>query len=277
MRGRTCLVTGANSGIGKATSLGLARLGAKVLMVCRDKERGEQALAEIARESGGDVQLLLADLESEAAIRSLSDVLHAQLDSLQVLINNAGALLHKRSLTSDGLEVTFAVNHLAYFLLTNLLLDLLRAGAPSRIVNVSSAAHIRAHLDFDDLQSERSYNGWRVYGQSKLANVLFTYALARRLEGTGVTVNAVHPGVVATNFGKSGGFMRFGMRVAGHFMLSPEEGADTPLWLASSPEAERVSGKYFVKRKAARSSPESRDPVIQERLWQVSAALTGVG
>ena len=274
MQGRVCVVTGANSGIGRATALGLARLGARVLMVCRDRAKGEAAQSEIAQETGNaDVELLIADLSSQAAIRELSQEIHQRVDHLHVLVNNAGTYLTKRSTTVDGLESTFAINHLGYFLLTDLLLDLLKAGAPSRIINVSSGAHAGAHLDFDDLQSERSYNGWRAYAQSKLANVLFTNALARRLEGTGVTVNAVHPGVVATNFGRSGGFMRFGMRVAGRFMLSPEEGADTPLWLASSSEVDGISGKYFVKRKAVRSSPESRDPAFQERLWQVSEEL----
>lgn len=276
MRDKTCVVTGANSGIGKATALALARMGATILMVCRDRDRGEAARAEIMS-LGGDAQvdLLLADLGSQQSIRNLSAEIHGRLHRLTVLVNNAGVYLTKRSTTSDGLEVTFAVNHLGYFLLTNLLLDLLEVGAPARIVNVSSGAHTHAHLDFDDLQSEHAYNGWRAYSQSKLANVLFTYALAGRLRDMGVTVNAVHPGVVATNFGRSGGFVRFGMRVAGRFMLSPEQGADTVIWLASSPEVEGVTGKYFAKRKTVRSSPESRNPAVQARLWQVSEQLTG--
>jgi NAD(P)-dependent dehydrogenase (short-subunit alcohol dehydrogenase family) len=275
MRGRICLVTGANSGIGRATTEALARMGARVVMVCRDRGRGEQARAEVSRDSGNaQVELFVADLGSSPSIRALSGELHQRLHHLNVLVNNAGTYLTKREVTADGLEATFAVNHLGYFLLTNLLLDLLEAGAPSRIVNVSSGAHLNAHINFDDLQWERHYNGWKAYGQSKLANVLFTNELARRLEGTGVTVNAVHPGVVRTNFGSSGGFIHFGTRIAGPFLLSPEKGADTVVWLASSPEVEGVTGKYFAKRKPSRTSTEARDPAEQERLWQISAELT---
>ncbi len=277
MRDRVCLVTGANSGIGRATALALAQLGASAVMVCRDRERGAAAQAEIQSDSGSSrVDLLIADLSSQSSIRALSREIHARYGHLNVLINNAGGYLSKREASADGLETTFALNHLGYFLLTSLLLDLLRTGAPSRIVNVSSGSHVNAHIDFDDLQAEHSYHAWRAYGQSKLANVLFTYALARRLGGTGVTANAVHPGVVATNFGRSGGFMRFGLRIAGRFMLTPEEGADTVVWLATSGEVEGVTGKYYVKRKAVRSSPESRDQAVQERLWRVSEELTGL-
>jgi NAD(P)-dependent dehydrogenase (short-subunit alcohol dehydrogenase family) len=278
MHGRICLVTGANSGIGKAAAAALARMGAHLLMVCRDRERGEQAQAEIAGESPDSavVELFVADLGSQQSVRALSDELHRRFDHVNVLVNNAGAYLNTRQVTPDGLEETCAVNHLGAFLLTNLLLDLLEAGAPSRIVNVSSGAHLNAHIDFDDLQAERHYSGWKAYGQSKLANVLFTYELARRLEGTGVTVNAVHPGVVRTNFGKSGGFIRFGTRIAGPFMLTPEKGADTVIWLASSPEVEGVTGKYFVRRKPSRTSAEARDRAVQERLWKVSADLTNI-
>jgi NAD(P)-dependent dehydrogenase (short-subunit alcohol dehydrogenase family) len=278
MRDRVCLITGANSGIGLATAKALARMGATILMVSRDPARGATARADITADSGNDqVELFTADLASQAAIRGLSREIHARYTRLNVLINNAGGYMSQRLVSPDGLEMTFAVNHLGYFLLTDLLLDLLEAGAPARIVNVSSGAHKGAHMDFGDLQSEKSYHAWRAYGQSKLANVLFTNALARRLEGTGVTVNAVHPGVVATNFGKSGGLMRFGLRVAGRFMLTPEEGADTVVWLASSPEAEGITGKYFVKRKAVRSSPESRDVAVQDRLWEISEELTASG
>jgi NAD(P)-dependent dehydrogenase (short-subunit alcohol dehydrogenase family) len=277
MHGRICLVTGANSGIGKAAAAALARMGAHLLMVCRDRGRGEQAQAEIAGESpDAEVELFVADLGSQQSVRDLSDDLHRRFDHLNVLVNNAGAYLNTRLVSLDGLEETFAVNHLGAFLLTNLLLDLLGAGAPSRIVNVSSGAHLRAHINFDDLQSERRYNAWKAYGQSKLANVLFTYELARRLEGTGVTVNAVHPGVVRTNFGSSGGFVRFGTRIAGPFLLTPEKGADTVVWLASSPEVDGVSGKYFLRRKPSRTSAEARDRTVQDRLWQVSADLTHI-
>jgi len=277
MQGRTCLVTGANSGIGKAAALDLARMGATVVLLCRDQARGEATQAEVASLAAGmPPQLVLADLGSQQAIRAVAGEIHERLPKLDVLVNNAGSFFSKRSTTEDGLESTFAVNHLGSFLLTNLLLDLLRASAPARVVNVSSASHLRAHIDFEDLQTEGRYSGWQAYGRSKLANVLFTYALARRLDGTRVTVNAVHPGVVTTNFGSASGFVRFGMRAAGRFFLTPEEGADTVVYLASAPEVEGVTGEYFVKRQPVRSSPESRNQEVQERLWAVSEALTGL-
>jgi NAD(P)-dependent dehydrogenase (short-subunit alcohol dehydrogenase family) len=276
MQGRICVVTGANSGIGRATTLGLARLGATLVMVCRDRGRGEAAQAEIRAESGNEhVELLLTDLASQASIRELSRQIHERYPRLNVLVNNAGVFLSQRSMTPDGIETTFALNHLGYFLLTNLLLDLIEAGAPSRIVNVSSDAHKAAHIHFDDLQGTQRYKSWRAYGQSKLANVLFTYELARRLEGTGVTVNAVHPGTVATSFGSGSPFwLALGMKVARRFMLTPEQGADTVIYAASSPEIEGVTGKYFVKRHEVRTSSESYDEAVQDRLWQVSAELT---
>jgi NAD(P)-dependent dehydrogenase (short-subunit alcohol dehydrogenase family) len=249
-------------------------MGANLLLVSRDPARGEAARAEIAAAGGGEVQLFLADLASQEEIRRLSHEIHARVPRLDVLINNAGAIFTKRTTTVDGLESTFAVNHLAYFLLTNLLLDLLTASAPARIVNVSSGSHLNAHMNFDDLQGEHGYGGWKAYSQSKLANVLFTYALARRLSATAVTANAVHPGVVATNFGQTGGFLRFGIRAARRFFLTAAEGADTVVYLASADEVEGVSGRYFVKRKPVTSSRESRDPQVQERLWTVSEELT---
>lgn len=276
MTGKTCMVTGANAGIGKATALGLAKMGASVIMVCRNHERGEAAMAEINRESGnGAVSLLVADLSSQAAIRQLAADFQAQYPALHVLINNAGIITKKRILTEDRLETQFAVNHLAYFLLTNLLLDTLKASAPARIVNVSSQAHHRGSIDFDDLQSERSYRRTHVYAWTKLANVLFTYELARRLEGTQVTANCLHPGVIATNL--IGDFMprplRFMTKIVG---ASPERGARAPLYLATSPAVEGVSGKYFVDQKAVPSSTASYDRTTASRLWQVSAELTGL-
>jgi len=276
MNGKICLVTGANTGIGKATALGLAKMGATMVMVCRSRERGEAALTEIKRESGNDgVSLLLADLSSQAAIRHLAREFTSKHTALHVLINNAGIIPRKRTVNEDGFETQFAVNHLAYFLLTNLLLDRLKASAPSRIINVSSRAHGRPFIPFDDLQSERSYSPTQVYGWTKLANVLFTYELARRLEGTCVTVNCLHPGVVATNL--LAGYMPCGLRfVAKMIGVSAEEGAQTPLYLATSPEVERVSGKYFVNQTAVQSSKTSYDTTGANRLWQVSAELTGL-
>ncbi len=276
MAGKTCILTGANTGIGKATALGLAKMGATVVMVCRSLERGEAAMAEIKRGSGNDsVSLLLADLSSRAAIHRLAADFKAKYPNLHVLINNAGIIPKKRTVAEDGLETQFAVNHVAYFLLTNLLLDQLKASAPSRIINVSSQVHNGASIDFDDLQSERSYSPTRVYGWTKLANVLFTYELAHRLEGTRVTVNCLHPGTVATNILADympGGF-RFMAKMIG---VSSEEGAQTSLFLATSPGVVGVSGKYFVNQGAVHSSKASYDKTAARRLWQVSAELTGL-
>ncbi|MFQ5846092.1 MAG: SDR family oxidoreductase [Candidatus Methylomirabilales bacterium] len=276
MAGKTCMVTGANAGIGKATALGLAQMGATVVMVCRSRERGEAALAEITRESGNDaVSLLLADLSSLAAIRHLAEAFKAKYPTLHVLINNAGIIPRKRTVTVDGLETQFAVNHLAYFLLTNLLLDRLKASAPARIVNVSSQVHNGASIDFGDLQSEQSYRPTRVYAWTKLANVLFTYELARKLEGTGLTANCLHPGSVATNLLADylPGPLGFITKIVG---VSPEKGARTSLYLATSAEVEGVTGKYFVNQQEAQSSNLSYDKSLASRLWQVSAELTGL-
>ncbi|MFQ5959949.1 MAG: SDR family oxidoreductase [Candidatus Methylomirabilales bacterium] len=270
------MVTGASAGIGRATALGLAKMGASVVMVCRNRERGEAALTEIKRESGNTaLSLLLADLSSQAAIRQLAEHFKAQYPTLHVLINNAGIITKRRILTEDKLETQFAVNHLAYFLLTNLLLDTLKASAPARIINISSRAHQGVSIDFDDLQSEQSYRRIHVYAWTKLANVLFTYELSRRLKGTQVTANCLHPGVIATNL--VGDYMprplRFMTKIIG---ASPEKGAHTPLYLATSSEVEGVSGKYFVNQKAVPSSPASYDRTTASRLWQVSAELTGL-
>ncbi len=277
MHNKVCIVTGANAGIGKATALGLAKRGAIVVMVCRSQRRGEAALAQIKQESGNEaVSLLLADLASQASIRQLAASFKARYHALHVLINNAGIIPRRRTVTADGLETQFAVNHLAYFLLTNLLLDVLQASAPARIINVSSAVHHGASIPFDDLQSEKSYRPYTVYTQTKLANILFTYELARRLAGTRVSVNCLHPGVIATNLlsdamGMPRG-LRFTTRAVG---ASPEEGARTSLYLATSPEVEGVSGKYFVNNGEAQSSPMSYEEGVARRLWEVSARLIG--
>jgi NAD(P)-dependent dehydrogenase (short-subunit alcohol dehydrogenase family) len=278
MNGKTVLVTGANSGIGKVTALELARARAQVVMLCRNKEKGEAARREIIDDTGHQaVELMIADLASVASIREFAAEFKRTHNRLHVLVNNAGLFVPVRRLTVDGFESTFAINHLGEFLLTDLLLDLLRASAPARIVNVSSRAHFRTGIDFDDLQGERKYRGFKAYARSKLANVLFTYELARRLEGTGVTANCLHPGVVRTNFGRvSDSAMGWGARVAAPFMISPEKGAKTSIYLASSPEVEGVTGKYFVKSKPARSSALSYNVEAARRLWDVSARLTGV-
>src|SRR5215204_4571419 len=276
---KICLITGATSGIGRATAMGLANMGASVVMVGRDRGRCQAALAEIKEGSGNaSVDLMLADLSSQQEIHRLAHEFKEAYPRLDVLINNAGVIRSKRITTADGIEMTFAVNHLAYFLLTNLLLDMLKASAPSRIVNVSSGDHSNATIDFDDLQGEKGYKGAKAYSQSKLANVLFTYELARRLEGTGITANCLHPGAgVRTNFG-SGVSGVFGLivRALRPFMISPEKGAETSIYLASSPEVEGLSGRYFVKKAETCSSDVSYDERLARRLWEVSADLTNL-
>jgi len=279
MDGKVCLITGATSGIGKATAMGLANMGASVVMVGRDRGRGEAALAEVKEGSANaSVDLLLADLSSQEDIRRLAGEFKEAHPRLDVLINNAGVIRSKRVASADGIEMTFAINHLAHFLLTNLLLDLLRATAPSRIVNVSSGEQRNGTIDFDDLQGEKGYKTAKAYGQSKLANVLFTYELARRLEGTGVSANCLHPGAgVRTNLGSGvSGVFGFTVRALTPLMKSPEKGAETSIYLASSAEVEGLSGGYFVKKAEARSSDESHDERIARRLWEASAELTNL-
>lgn len=272
------MITGANSGIGKATALGLAKLGATVIMVCRDRARGQNALREISQRSGStSISLLMADLASQKSIRQLAVEFKETHHNLHVLINNAGVFLTKRILTDEGMETTFAVNHLAPFLLANLLLDALKASTPSRVVTVSSEAHRGEQLSFDDLQGEKHYSGYHAYGQSKLANVLFTYELARKLNETGVTANCLHPGVVRTNLVRQNPLLiRAGYRLVSLFFSSPEKGSQTVIFLAAAPEVENVSGKYFIKKRQARSSSESHNESVAQRLWQVSMELTGL-
>ncbi len=276
MHGEVCVVTGANSGIGKATALGLAQLGATVVLVCRSQSRGAAALAEIKQRSeNGSVALLVADLSSQQQVRRVAAAYRQQFGRLDVLVNNAAVAKRKRAVTEDGLELTFAVNHLAPFLLTHLLLDRLKASAPARVVTVSSAAHGDSTINFADLQGEQRYKSFGAYSQSKLANVLFTYELARRLQGTGVTANCLHPGLVATAiFRDAPLWMRAGLALARPFILRSERGADTVLYLATDPEVAEVTGRYFEQRKPVQSSPLSYDTDVVRRLWEVSEALT---
>jgi NAD(P)-dependent dehydrogenase (short-subunit alcohol dehydrogenase family) len=275
MAGKVCLITGGSRGIGQEAAVDLAGMGATVVIVARDATRGEAVVAEIKAKTGYTAGLLLADLSSLEDVRKVAREFRARYDRLDVLVNNAGAVFSRRSVTVDGLERTFALNHLAYFLLTNLLIDLLRTDAPSRVVNVSSTAHKGAVLDFDDLQIEQKYSGWRAYGRSKLANILFTHELARRLQGTGVTANSLHPGVVSTGFNKNNGIlMRLAMTVARPFLISPQKGAQTIVYLASSPEVAGVTGEYFINCTATTSSPVSYDDEAARRLWEISARLT---
>src|SRR3989454_1863844 len=275
MTGRICLVTGGNSGIGKATAIGLAKTGATVVIVSRSREKGQMAVNDIIGKSGNtNVEIIQADMSSQNSIHEAADEFKARHEKLHVLINNAGVYLTKRTTTPDGFESTFAVNHLGPFLLTSLLLDILKASSPSRIVNVTSDAHKGANIHFDDLQGEKRFSGWQAYGQSKLAMILFTHELAKRLEGSGVTVNSAHPGVVRTNFAKNnGGLVMIGFRFLGIFFISPESSAKRILYVATSPDLEGVTGKYFTKMHETRSSPESYDDDSARRLWLVSEQL----
>lgn len=282
MTGKTVLVTGATFGIGQATALQLARLGASTIVAGRNEEKSQKVVHNIQQETGNPhVEYLLADLSSISQTVALAEEFKARYDRLDVLVNNVGVFVWRRHQTADGFEHTFALNYLVgHFLLTGLLLDLLQASAPARIVNVSSDAHFAGKIDFDNLQGNGRYSGWRAYSQSKLANVLFTYALARRLEGSGVTVNALHPGVVNSGFATPDNtpeILARGFRqVYGLFTRSPSEGAETSVYLATAPELEGVSGRYFADKQAKDSAKASYDPIAQERLWQLSQRmLTG--
>jgi len=278
MNGRTVLVTGGTGGIGKATAAGLAALGARVAITGRDRRRADEAAAEIRAAGGPAVDVFVADLSSQSEVRRLAAEVLDGLPRLDVLVNNVGGFWSTRHVTADGLEHTFALNHLAPFLLTNLLLDRLMENAPARVVTVSSGAQAMGRIDFADLQGERSYSGQRAYNQSKLANVLFAYELARRLEGTGVTANVLHPGVVRTAFGAEdpARMQRWRLPVVRPFMKTPEQGAATSIHLASAPELAQVSGQYFADSRPKRSSSRSYDAAVAARLWDVSCELTGI-
>ena len=276
MRGKVVLITGATSGIGKATALELADMGATVVIIGRDQEKGKRVMEEIASATGNQaLDFIKCDLASLDEVKKASSEFRSRYQRLDVLIDNAGGVNGQRKVTIDGYEYTFGVNHLAHFLLTDLLLDLLKASAPSRVVVVSSAAHGNGHIDFEDLMSEERYGTFRAYSQSKLANVVFAFELARRLKGTGVTVNALHPGLARTNFSKGlgrGGIALYS--ILSILIISAKKGAQTSIYLASSPEVANVTGKYFVKRRVKESSPESKDEVVAKRLWEVSEQLT---
>jgi NAD(P)-dependent dehydrogenase (short-subunit alcohol dehydrogenase family) len=275
MKGKICLITGANSGIGKATAMGLAKIGATIVMVCRNKNRGEKALEDIKNEvENGTVGLMLADLSTQKAIHQLVKDFKERYQSLHILINNAGVNLSKRVLTEDGIETTFAVNYLAPYLLSNLLLDLLQASSPARIVNVASSVQAKT-INFENLNGEKHYRQLNAYAQSKLAVILFTYEFARRIKGTGVTVNCLHPGYVKTNMIKNfRKFVKYFYPMIGLFMKSPKKGAKTSIYLASSSEVEGISGKYFKKKKEVEPVKASHDEELAKRLWDVSIALT---
>jgi NAD(P)-dependent dehydrogenase (short-subunit alcohol dehydrogenase family) len=276
MKGKVCVITGANRGIGRATAHGLADLGATLVLICRRREDGEKVSGEIAARQPVPVDVVPADLSSQTSIRRAVTEIQAGHSVIHVLINNAGIIPEYRQVTVDGLEMQFSVNHLAYFLLTNLLLPQLRAGAPARVVNVSSGVHSHATLDFADLQSTREYDPKAVYSRTKLANILFTYELARRLPAAEVTVNTLTPGVVATRMLADYMGVPRSARGESTFGATPEEGAETSIYLASSPEVERVTGKYFVRKSPAASSRQSHDEAAARRLWELSAQLTGL-
>lgn len=279
MKDRVCIVTGANRGLGLATARGLAALGARVILTARDKHRGEKALSAIRDAVGdADVELLALDLASQQSIREMAAAFRDRHDRLDVLINNAGVFTNKRTVTPDGLELMFATNHLGPFLLTNLLLDTLKAtsqptlGEGARILTVTAPSTTR--LDFEDLQAERRFQPWAAFGASKMGNLLFTYELARRLEGTGVTANAIHPGLMRSDLMREAPApLRWLLRL---LSASPEKAAVTPIYLASSPEVAGVSGKFFKNKRPVVSAPPSHDREAQRRLWDVSAALTGI-
>ncbi len=278
MQGKTVLITGGNSGIGRETAVALAQAGATVAFTSRDSAKGEAAAAHIRERSRADVALLSLDLASFASIRACAAAFLERHEKLDVLINNAGLILSERTETEDGFETTFGVNHLGHFLLTQLLLDRVKASAPARIINVASRAHrfARSGLDFDDLQMTKGYSGMQAYGRAKLANIYFTRELARRLEGTGVTVTAVHPGGVTTGFARDGDVkppFSWLWAMAGPFLRSPAKGAETSIYLAFDLEVEGVTGQYFVDSHEAEPTAVALDDAAARRLWDVSEEL----
>ena len=277
LTGKVCVVTGATSGIGLETAKALAALGSTVGVVARDPRKGEATLATLGTSRGG-ARLFLADLSSQREVRRLAAEVLGAWDRLDVLVNNAGAVIGRKTLSEDGIELTFALNHLAPFLLTCLLLERLQATPGARVITVASRAHQYGRVDFGNLRGEKGYRAQLMYGRSKLANILFTRELARRLDGAGPVANCLHPGVVATRFGEEGGTLtRLAFRISRPFLRTAAQGADTVVWLAAAPEAARVSGEYFVDRRIARVSRAARDPGLARRLWEVSEQMTGCG
>ncbi|MFX1370882.1 MAG: SDR family oxidoreductase [Promethearchaeota archaeon] len=277
MKGKICMITGANSGIGKATAIELAHLGATLVLVCRNQIRAEKAIAEIKKKTGNElIDLILADLSSQRKIHNLVSEFKSRYNKLHVLINNAGVNLSKRKITIDGIETTFAVNYLAQYMLCNLLFNILKDSAPARIVNVTSSYQAKS-INFEDLNGERHYRQMKAYRQSKLAIVLFTYEFARKIKETGVTVNCLHPGIIKTNMvRKFRSFVKYFYPLIGLFMKSPKRGAKTSVYLASNPEIDGITGQYFKRRKTAKSVKISYDKNIAEQLWDVSFKLTNV-
>jgi NAD(P)-dependent dehydrogenase (short-subunit alcohol dehydrogenase family) len=279
LRGQEILITGGTDGIGKETARVLALMGANVTILGRDKKKGDEVINAFRAQGASSVRFFSCDLSSQASIHTAAETVHKFVPRINVLINNAGGVFASRRVNADGIEMTWGLNHVAYYLLTQLLLERIKASAPARIVNVSSRLHMQGALNFDDLEMRKGYSGLKAYNNSKLANVCFTYALARRLAKDRVSVNCLHPGFVASKFGHNnvgltGLIMRLAQSVAA---VNVEKGAKTSIYLASSPEVEGVTGKYFTECKPAASSDSSNDAAVQERLWQVTAQMTGVG
>jgi NAD(P)-dependent dehydrogenase (short-subunit alcohol dehydrogenase family) len=277
MEGKVVLITGASFGIGRATAVEIARRGARVFLVGRTPQHCEAALAAVHAVGRADSEIIQADLASLAGIRALAEQVRARTKRLHVLLNNVGAVFVRRTTTPDGCEATFALNHLSYFLLTGLLLPLLRDSAPARIVSVASHAHRMGRLDLDDLQNERRYSAMRVYAQSKAANILWNCELARQLEGKGITANCLHPGAVRSNLGHGNGPLLDALqRIVTLFMKTPTKGAETSIFLATSPDVEGLSGRYFVNCREKRPAPHATDPSTARRLWEISEGLVGL-
>ncbi len=278
LKNSVCIITGANSGIGLAASYLLALRGAEIHMVCRNTTRGEKARRSIKKETGSSkINLHIADLSLQSDIRKLAKELISSCNRINVLINNAGVCMGKRILTSEGIETTFAVNHIGVFMLTELLLDKLGSSAPARVINVNSGAHVKARMDFDNLQGEKKYSAFGAYALSKLCNLLYTFELAKRSSGTGISINAVHPGIVGTGiYGKIFPSLKILDWILKPFMLTPKEGADTIVWAATDPSLENVSGKYFAEKSVAEPSAETKNTDYQQRLHQLSLAITGL-
>lgn len=275
MKNQVCIVTGANSGIGEETALSLAKLGATVILLCRNYERGNITLKNIISESNNkNVELMLCDLSSQNSIFDFTSKFKNKYDRLNVLINNAGILLNKRTISVDGIENTFAINHLGPFILTNSLLNLLKSSSPSRIINVSSSAHYRTNFDIDNLQGEKKYSSFDAYCKSKLYNVLFTYELSRKLAGSNVTVNCLHPGFIPTNlFANSSFFYKAIVKILSPILIDAKSGSKTSTYLATSKDVENITGKYFVKCKPRKSSKISYDKSTSKNLWNISEKL----
>jgi retinol dehydrogenase 12 len=273
---RICIITGATGGIGKVMALEIARQGMQVVIVSRDEQRCAAAAAEIRQATSNQaVDYLAADLSSLQQVRNLAGRFREKYERLDILLNNAGGFFMKRHESEDGIEMTWALNHLSYFLLTNLLLDLLKASAPARVINVSSNAHLSGKINFNDPEGKRLFFGWSAYAQSKLANILFTFELARRLEGSGVTANALHPGYVATGFGRNNaGLVSFFIGLSHVLAISPQKGGQTGVYLATSSDVEGVTGNYFVKEKPVQAAKSAYDQETARRLWELSAQMT---